>query len=117
MLPVACLPVASILFGIGYWIDSDGWGANNLFAAFLITAGLAILDHLPLLFAIGVGVGMSDDNDGTAALASLVSWLIITSLLAPSAVVAGIIRPSKISVQVIIGTKVQFVADEMKKML
>lgn len=86
MLPVACLPVASILFGIGYWIDWKGWGANNIFAAFLITAGLAILDHLPLLFAIGVGVGMSDDNDGTAALASLVSWLIITSLLAPGAV-------------------------------
>ena len=34
-----------------------------------------------------------------------------------SAGVAGIIRPSKTSVQVIIGTKVQFVADEMKKML
>lgn len=34
-----------------------------------------------------------------------------------SAGVAGIIRPSKNSVQVIVGTKVQFVADEMKKML
>jgi PTS system N-acetylglucosamine-specific IIC component len=34
-----------------------------------------------------------------------------------SAGVAGIIRPSKTSVQVIIGTKVQFVADEMKKMI
>ena len=26
MLPVAALPVASILMGIGYWIDHDGWG-------------------------------------------------------------------------------------------
>jgi len=34
-----------------------------------------------------------------------------------SAGVAGIMRPGKTSVQVIIGTKVQFVADEMKKML
>ena len=34
MLPVACLPVASILMGIGYWIDPAGWGANNLIAAF-----------------------------------------------------------------------------------
>ena len=34
-----------------------------------------------------------------------------------SAGVAGIIRPSKNAVQVIVGTKVQFVADEMKKML
>ena len=34
-----------------------------------------------------------------------------------SAGIAGVIRPSKNSVQVIVGTKVQFVADEMKKML
>lgn len=34
-----------------------------------------------------------------------------------SAGISGIIRPSKSSVQVIVGTKVQFVADEMKKML
>lgn len=39
MLPVACLPVASILMGIGYWIDPSGWGANNIIAAFLIKAG------------------------------------------------------------------------------
>ena len=41
MLPVACLPVASILMGIGYWIDPAGWGANNLIAAFMIKAGSA----------------------------------------------------------------------------
>lgn len=34
MLPVACLPVAAILMGIGYWIDPSGWGANNVAAAF-----------------------------------------------------------------------------------
>jgi PTS system N-acetylglucosamine-specific IIC component len=34
-----------------------------------------------------------------------------------SAGVAGVMRPSKTAVQVIVGTKVQFVADEMKKML
>ena len=34
-----------------------------------------------------------------------------------SAGVAGVMRPSKSAVQVIVGTKVQFVADEMKKML
>ncbi len=34
-----------------------------------------------------------------------------------SAGVAGVMRPSKSTVQVIVGTKVQFVADEMKKML
>ena len=86
MLPVACLPVASILMGIGYWIDPTGWGANSVAAAFLIKAGGALIDNMGILFAIGVAVGMSDDNDGTAGLAGLVSWLTITTLLAPSVV-------------------------------
>lgn len=86
MLPVAALPVASILMGIGYWIDPSGWGANNIVAAFLIKAGGSLIDNMGILFAIGVGVGMSDDNDGTSGLAGLVSWLIITTLLSTEAV-------------------------------
>jgi len=86
MLPVACLPVASILMGIGYWIDPTGWGANNIASAFLIKAGGALIDNMAILFAIGVGVGMSDDNDGTSGLAGLVSWLVITTLLSTDAV-------------------------------
>lgn len=86
MLPVACLPVAGILLGIGYMIDHNGWGANNIIAAFLIQGGKAILDHLALLFAIGVSIGMSDDNDGTAALSGLVSWLLFTTLLSSTSV-------------------------------
>lgn len=86
MLPVACLPVASILMGIGYWLDPTGWGANLPAAAFLIKAGGALIDNMGILFAIGVAVGMSDDNDGTAGLAGLVSWLMITTLLSPGVV-------------------------------
>lgn len=86
MLPVACLPVAAILMGIGYWIDPTGWGANNVAAAFLIKASGALIDNMAILFAIGVGVGMSDDNDGTAGLAGLVSWLMITTLLSTGVV-------------------------------
>ncbi|MBU3106052.1 N-acetylglucosamine-specific PTS transporter subunit IIBC [Clostridium gasigenes] len=86
MLPVACLPVASVVMGIGYWMDPTGWGANSVAAAFLIKAGSALIDNMAILFAIGVAVGMSDDNDGTAGLAGLVSWLMITTLLKPAAV-------------------------------
>lgn len=86
MLPVACLPVASILMGIGYWIDPTGWGANNVFAAFLLQAGGALINNMGILFAIGVAVGMSDDNDGAAGLAGLVAWLVITTLLSTSSV-------------------------------
>ena len=90
MLPVAVLPVCSILMGIGYWIDPTGWGANSAIAAFLIKAGGSIIDNMGILFAIGVGVGMSEDNDGTGGLAALVSWLMITTLL--STAVVGMLK-------------------------
>ena len=41
---------------------------------------------MPILFAIGVAVGMSDDNDGTAGLAGLVSWIMTTTLLSTDVV-------------------------------
>lgn len=86
MLPVACLPAAGILYGIGYWIDPTGWGANSIIAAFCIKAASAIIDQIPILFAIGVSVGMAKDKDGTSALAGLVAWLMITTLLSSGAV-------------------------------
>ena len=86
MLPVAVLPAAGILYGIGYWIDPNGWGTNSVLAAFLIKAASAIIDQIPILFAIGVSVGMAKDHDGTSALAGLVSFLMITTLLGTDSV-------------------------------
>lgn len=86
MLPVACLPIAGIMMGIGYYIDPSGWGANSIIAAFLLKAGGAIIDNMAILFAVGVGVGMSDDQDGTSGLAGLVSFLVITTVLSAGAV-------------------------------
>lgn len=82
MLPVAVLPAAALLMGIGYWIDHDGWGSGNIFAAFLISAGGAILDFIPILFAVGVAIGMTRAKDGPAALSGLVGYLVITNVLA-----------------------------------
>ena len=81
MLPVAVLPAAALLTGIGYWIDPNGWGANNIVAAFLISAGNAILAFLPILFAVGVAVGMAKERDGSAALSGLVGYLIVITML------------------------------------
>lgn len=99
MLPVACLPVSGILMGIGYILapaamagEVAGFtagGAAYTIGLFLIKAGGALIDNMAWLFAIGVAVGMSDDNDGTAALAGLVSFLMITTLLS-SNTVAGL---------------------------
>lgn len=86
MLPVAALPVAAILMGIGYWIDPTGWGANSMFSAILLKAGGALIDNMSWLFAVGVAVGMSKDNDGTAGLAGLVSFLTLTTILSTGAV-------------------------------
>ena len=97
MLPVACLPVCGILMGIGYALSpatmqgGDITGAAAIIGFFLIKAGAALIDNMSWLFAVGVGVGMSDDNDGTAGLAGLVSWLTITTILASGtiAVITG----------------------------
>ncbi|XEI34190.1 N-acetylglucosamine-specific PTS transporter subunit IIBC [Aeromonas veronii] len=85
MLPVATLPAAAILMGVGYWIDPTGWGDSAL-AAFLIKAGAAIIDNMSVLFAVGVAYGLSKDKDGAAALAGLVGFLVLTTLLSPAAV-------------------------------
>jgi len=85
MLPVAVLPVAAILSGIGYWIQ-NAVGEANVVSAFFTTAGGSLLDNLALLFAIGVSIGMASKTDGTSALAGLVSWLVITTMLSPAAV-------------------------------
>ncbi|MEH7107864.1 N-acetylglucosamine-specific PTS transporter subunit IIBC [Bacillus sp. JJ1764] len=81
MLPVAVLPAAAILMGIGYWIDPTGWGAGSPIAAFLIKAGGSIIDNIPILFAVGVALGMAKEKDGSAALSGLVAFLVVTTLL------------------------------------
>lgn len=81
MLPVAVLPAAAVLMGIGYWIDPFGWGEGSVISAFLISAGSAVLNFLPILFAVGVAVGMAKDRDGSAALSGLVGYLVITTVL------------------------------------
>lgn len=86
MLPVAVLPAAAILLGIGYYIDPSGWGGESPIAAFLITAGDSLIANMPILFALGVALGMSKDNNGSSALSGLVGYLIITGLLSPGSV-------------------------------
>ena len=87
MLPVAVLPICGILMGIGYLLcpatmqGGDIQGAANLIGLFLVKAGGALIDNMAIPFAIGVGVGMSDKNDGTGGIAALASWLMLTTLL------------------------------------
>ncbi len=83
MLPVAVLPAAALLTGIGYAIDPTGWGAGSAIGSFMISAGNALLSNIPVLFAVGVALGMSKERDGSAALSGLVAYLVITKVLGP----------------------------------
>ncbi len=91
MLPVACLPICGILMGIGYLLcpatmqGGDITGIAQQIGFFLVKAGGALIDNMAILFVIGVGVGMAD-NDGTGGLAAMVSWLMITNLLSEGVV-------------------------------
>ncbi len=84
MLPVAVLPAAAILLGIGYWIETAA-GAGTV-SAFLTGAGGSLIDYMPILFAVGVALGMSKDNNGASALSGLVGYLVVTNLLNPDSV-------------------------------
>lgn len=86
MLPVSIMPIAAILKGIGYWIDPTGWGANQFVAAFLIESGDAIMNQLPLLFAVGIAVGMTRNKDVMVAISAVVSYVLMSHLLSKDVV-------------------------------
>ncbi len=105
MLPVAALPICGILMGLGYALAPAAMGAAGategfryILGVFLIKAGAALIDNMAILFAIGVGVGLSKGNDGTGGLAGMVSYLMITTLLNPNTV--AIIAPGMIADEV-----------------
>lgn len=94
MLPVAALPICGILMGLGYAIAPGVMGVPGAATSgalynigfLLVKAGGALIDNMAWLFVIGVAVGLSDDREGTSALAGLVSWLMMTNLLSTGVV-------------------------------
>ena len=93
MLPVAVLPICGILMGLGYALapgvmgvpGAPTSGAAYTVGFLLVKAGGALIDNMAWLFAIGAAVGLAD-NDGTAGLAGLVSFLMMQQLLNPGVV-------------------------------
>lgn len=85
MLPVALLPAAGLLMGIGTLLQNPNIINNipmlsgetfQLIANIMSSSGDIIFSNLPLIFAVGVAIGMSN-GDGVAALAAIVSFLIM----------------------------------------
>ncbi|MFY0544720.1 N-acetylglucosamine-specific PTS transporter subunit IIBC [Brevibacillus sp. H7] len=88
MLPVATLPAAALLlrFGaINYETEfklgeSLGGFLNQYVAPFLLAGGSAIFDNLSLIFAVGVAIGLA--GDAVAALAAVIAYQVLISVLA-----------------------------------
>ncbi|AIC92696.1 glucose-specific PTS transporter subunit IIBC [Shouchella lehensis] len=88
MLPVAMLPVAGLLLGIGVALQMEetlsylpfldaGWIQHT--AGVMEAAGGIIFDNLALIFAVGVAIGLA--GDGAAALAALVGYLVMNTVM------------------------------------
>ncbi|MDR7001530.1 N-acetylglucosamine-specific PTS transporter subunit IIBC [Neobacillus niacini] len=70
MLPIAVLPAAGLLLRFGQ--------PDLLNIPFIANAGNAIFANLALIFAIGVAMGFAKDNNGAAALAGAIGYLVLT---------------------------------------
>ncbi len=87
MLPIAVLPVAALLNRLGQpdmmGVDGLGWGPV---ADVVRGSGEVLFEFLPLLFAIGIAIGMAKKADGSTALAALIGYLVyerVSEVMAP----------------------------------
>jgi PTS system glucose-specific IIC component len=86
MLPVSVLPVAGILLGVG---SANFPWLPHIVSQVMAQAGGAIFSNLPLLFAIGVAIGLTE-NDGVSALAGTVGWFVFLAAMGVCAKARGI---------------------------
>ncbi|NFO58323.1 UNVERIFIED_ORG: PTS glucose transporter subunit IIB [Clostridium botulinum] len=117
MLPIAALPIAGILLGVGgallgiSGLDNPPAVYEPLIAFVSIPAVTAILTvmknigdiifgNLPILFAVGVAVGLAKKDKGTAALASVFGFIVmnqvISTLLALGVTQLGVLTPDSV---------------------
>ncbi len=82
MLPVAVLPVAGLLLGIG---ASNFSFLPEIVSQVMAKGGDAIFGNLPIIFAVGVALGLAK-NDGVAAIAAVVGYYVMTATLSVMAV-------------------------------
>jgi PTS system N-acetylglucosamine-specific IIC component len=74
MLPIAVLPAAGLLIRLGQ-DDIPGIGGTRI-AQIIGSGGAALLDALPLLFAVGIAIGFARRADGSTALSAVVGYLV-----------------------------------------
>ena len=91
MLPVAVLPVAGILLGVG----SAGFSfIPDLISSIMAQAGGSVFGNLPVIFAIGTAIGLTE-NDGVSSVASVVGFAVMLGTMGTMANFLGL-EPSTV---------------------
>ena len=118
MLPIAILPVAGLLLGIGssftnattiqtYGLQAILGDGTVLHALLTIMskAGNIIFDNLPIIFAVGVAIGMAKKEKEVAALAAMISFLVMNATISGMLLVQGeILEDGSVAADVLSGT-------------
>lgn len=118
MLPIAILPVAGLLLGIGssftnettiatYGLSSILGDGTILHALLVIMnrVGSAVFDNLPLIFAVGVAIGMAKKEKEVSALSAVIAYFVMNTAINAMLVVNGkILADGQIAEDVLEGT-------------
>lgn len=118
MLPIAILPVAGLLLGIGSSFTNETTiatyglsgilGAGTLLHALLVImnqVGSAVFDNLPLIFAVGVAIGMAKKEKEVSALSAVIAYFVMNTAINAMLVVNGkILADGQIAEDVLEGT-------------
>ena len=118
MLPIAILPVAGLLLGIGSsftnatTIETYGLtavlGEGTILHALLVImnkVGSAVFDNLPLIFAVGVAIGMAKKEKEVSALSAVISYFVMNTAINAMLTINGqILDNGEIAESVLEGT-------------
>lgn len=106
MLPIALLPIAGLLLGVGSSLTNTAMletynlvgfmGPDTIpYAIFSLlgSVGTVIFDNLPLLFAMGVALGMAENEKGTATLSAAIAFFVMHKTINSLLAISGKLEP------------------------
>lgn len=106
MLPIALLPIAGLLLGVGAsFTNTTMLEAYNLMGimgpgtflysvfTLLASVGTVIFDNLPILFAMGVALGMAENEKATATLSAAIAFFVMHKTINALLLITGKLEP------------------------
>ncbi|MFA6075427.1 MAG: PTS transporter subunit EIIC [Negativicutes bacterium] len=106
MLPIAVLPAAGLLLGIGGALSNPNTVATYpilniplLQAVFVVmaNAGEIVFANLGVIFAVGIAIGLAKTDKGTAGLASLIGYLVMNATVRAILIITGTLAKTGLS--------------------